>query len=154
MNSKRISTNSQTLKGNYKKKREREMNEIKKTVQDMKEKLNKDMESFQKNKKKQKNKKTKKTKNKKTQLNRNPGNKNFLSQIKNTVESHSSRLGQVENRISVFKDKIDIKEKNKRILRQKFLELQKEYARTRDSIKRPNLQMINTEEGEEMQAKV
>jgi hypothetical protein len=60
----------------------------------------------------------------------------------------------VENRISVFKDKIDIKEKNKRILRQKFLELQKEYARTRDSIKRPNLQMINTEEGEEMQAKV
>jgi hypothetical protein len=32
-------------------------------------------------------------------------------QTKNTVEGHSSRLEQVEERISELKDKIDIKEK-------------------------------------------
>jgi chromosome segregation ATPase len=37
--------------------------------------------------------------------------KSPFSQIKNTVEGHSSRLEQVENRISELKDKIDIKEK-------------------------------------------
>jgi hypothetical protein len=33
--------------------------------------------------------------------------KSPLNQLKNTVESHSSRLEQVEERISWFKDKID-----------------------------------------------
>jgi chromosome segregation ATPase len=37
--------------------------------------------------------------------------KSSLNQIKNTVESHSSRLEQVENRISGLEEKIDIKEK-------------------------------------------
>jgi hypothetical protein len=36
----------------------------------------------------------------------------------------------VEDRISELKDKIYIKEKNRRILRQKIQGLQKEYART------------------------
>jgi hypothetical protein len=35
------------------------------------------------------------------------------------VESHSSRLEQVKDRISGLKDKIGIKEKNRRILREK-----------------------------------
>jgi peptidoglycan hydrolase CwlO-like protein len=48
---------------------------------------------------------------------------NSLNQIKNTVESHSSRLEQVEDRISVLKDKINTKEKNRRIFRQKTQEL-------------------------------
>jgi ABC-type hemin transport system substrate-binding protein len=37
--------------------------------------------------------------------------KNTLNQIKNTTESHSGRLDQVEDRISGLEDKIDIKEK-------------------------------------------
>jgi hypothetical protein len=53
-----------------------------------------------------------------------------LNQIKNTEESHSSKLEQVKDRISVLKDKIDIKEKNRRPLRHRTQNLQKEYART------------------------
>jgi hypothetical protein len=41
---------------------------------------------------------------------------------KNTFENHSSRLEQIKYRISVLKDKIGIKEKN-RILIQKTQEL-------------------------------
>jgi hypothetical protein len=39
------------------------------------------------------------------------------------VEDHTYRLEQVEGRISGFKDKIDIKEKNGRTLSQKTQEL-------------------------------
>jgi outer membrane phospholipase A len=46
------------------------------------------------------------------------------------VEDHSSRLEQVEDRISELKDKIEIKEKNWRNLSQTTEELWKEYART------------------------
>jgi hypothetical protein len=35
-----------------------------------------------------------------------------LNQIKNTVESHSSRLELMQDRISGLKEKIDIKQKN------------------------------------------
>jgi hypothetical protein len=47
--------------------------------------------------------------------NRNFGNKKPL-QTKNTVEGHASRIEQVEDRISEFKDKIDIKEKTEELL--------------------------------------
>jgi hypothetical protein len=43
--------------------------------------------------------------------------KSFLNQIKNTDESHFSRLKQVEDRISGIKDKMNIKKRNRRILR-------------------------------------
>jgi hypothetical protein len=46
------------------------------------------------------------------------------------VESHSSTLEQVEDRIWGLKDKINIKEKNRRTLRQKTQDLLKEYVRT------------------------
>jgi dsDNA-specific endonuclease/ATPase MutS2 len=39
-----------------------------------------------------------------------------FSQIKNTVEGHSSRLEQVEDRISEPEDKIDTKEKIEELL--------------------------------------
>jgi TolA-binding protein len=77
------------------------------------------------------------------------GNKKFLSQIKNTVESHSSRLEQMEDRISRCKNKIDIKEQNRRMLRQKTQKLQKEYELC-NSITRPNLQIMGIEKGEEV----
>jgi hypothetical protein len=43
--------------------------------------------------------------------------KTSFNQIKNTVGNHYSKWEQVEDRISWLKDKIDIKEKNRRILR-------------------------------------
>jgi hypothetical protein len=50
-------------------------------------------------------------------LNRNTRNKKFLkSYKKNTFESHSSTLEQVEERILGLKDKIDIKEKTEAFL--------------------------------------
>jgi hypothetical protein len=55
----------------------------------------------------------------KKESNRRLGNKNSLSLIKSTVGNHLSRLEQVEDGISGFNDKIDIKEKNRRILRKK-----------------------------------
>jgi hypothetical protein len=69
------------------------------TTENIKEELNKDMGSLRKI------------------SNRNPGNKKSFSQTKNTLEGHSSRL-QVEDRISKLKDKIEIKEKNRRNLSQ------------------------------------
>jgi chromosome segregation ATPase len=89
------------------------MFEIKKTAQDMKEELNKVIESL---------------KNNETKI---LEMKSHLNQIKNTVESPSSRLEQVEDRISMLKDKIDFKEKSRRMLRKNTQELQKEYERTR-----------------------
>jgi chromosome segregation ATPase len=41
--------------------------------------------------------------------------KSSFNQIKNTVEGHSSRLEQVEDRISELKDKTDIKEKTQEL---------------------------------------
>jgi hypothetical protein len=43
--------------------------------------------------------------------------------MKNTVQGHSSRLEQVEDRMTVFKDKIVIKEKNRRTISQTTQEL-------------------------------
>jgi hypothetical protein len=62
------------------------------TTQNIKEELNKDMENLRKK-----------------ESNRNPGNKKSLSQTKNTVEGHSSRLEQKIE--SELKDKIGNKEK-------------------------------------------
>jgi hypothetical protein len=38
--------------------------------------------------------------------------KTYQTEIQNTVEGHSSRLEEVEDRISEPRDKIEIKEKN------------------------------------------
>jgi hypothetical protein len=48
-------------------------------------------------------------------LNRNPGNKKFHKE-KKIQKSHSSRLEQVEDRISGLEDKMDIKEKTQGLL--------------------------------------
>jgi chromosome segregation ATPase len=42
--------------------------------------------------------------------------KSPCSQTKNTMEDHSSRLEQVEDRLSELKDKIEVKEKTEEIL--------------------------------------
>jgi hypothetical protein len=52
------------------------------------------------------------------------------TETQNTVEVHSSRLDQGENRISELENKIEIKGKTKEHISQTTQDLQKEYART------------------------
>jgi CRISPR/Cas system type I-B associated protein Csh2 (Cas7 group RAMP superfamily) len=60
------------------------------------------------------------------------------------VEGHSSKLEQVEDRISELEDKIDIEEKTEsRAVKGICEEL-------RDSIKRPNMRIKGIKEGEEV----
>jgi hypothetical protein len=73
------------------------------TTQNLKEEMNKNMENLRK----------------KNQT-ENLEVKSSFSQTKNTVEGYSSRLEQVEGRISEFKGKIEIKEKTEQILFKQF----------------------------------
>jgi hypothetical protein len=76
------------------------------TTQNIKEELNKDMENLRKK-----------------ESNRNPGNKKSHTETKKHRQGHSSRLEQVEDRLSELEDKIEIKEKNRRNLIQTTQEL-------------------------------
>jgi predicted nuclease with TOPRIM domain len=78
--------------------------------------------------------------------------KHPFSQTKNTMECHSSKLEQVEDRISELKDKIEIKEK-KEILVKQLKSCETNMQELSDSIKRPNLRIMGIEEGEEVQDK-
>jgi chromosome segregation ATPase len=69
------------------------------------------------------------------------------------VEGHSSRLEQVEDKISELKDKIEIKEKTEEILVKQHNTCERNIQELNDSIKRPNLRIMGTEEREEVQAK-
>jgi chromosome segregation ATPase len=69
------------------------------TTQNIKKELNKDMENPRK-----------KTRTEIQEI------KSYFSQTKNTVEGHSSRLEQMEDRISVLEDEIEIKRETKEIL--------------------------------------
>jgi septal ring factor EnvC (AmiA/AmiB activator) len=84
---------------------------------------------------------------------RNPGNKKSpLNQIKITVEDHSSRLEQVEDRISELEDNIDIKVKTEELLLKQLKSCEKNMQELSNSIKRPNQRILGIEEGK-MQAK-
>jgi TolA-binding protein len=74
------------------------------------------------------------------------------TETKKTVEGHSSRLEQVEDRISELKDKIEIKEKNEEMLVYQFKRYEKNMQELTNSIKRPNLRIMGIE-GEDIQAK-
>jgi hypothetical protein len=84
---------------------EGEIHELKRTIQNIKRELNKDMKNLRKN-----------TQAEILEI------KSPFSQTKNTVESQSSRLEQVEDRISELKIKWKLK-KNRRILSQTTREL-------------------------------
>jgi hypothetical protein len=59
----------------------------------------------------------------------------------------------VKDRISEFKDKIDIKEKTEVLLVKQLKSCAKNIQELTDSIKRPKLRIMGIEEGEEVQAK-
>jgi chromosome segregation ATPase len=68
--------------------------------------------------------------------------KSPFSQMKNTVEGHSSRSEQVENSISELKDKIEIKEKTKEPLVKQFKSCERNMQELSNSIKKPNLRIM------------
>jgi chromosome segregation ATPase len=69
------------------------------------------------------------------------------------VEGHSSRLEQVEDIISEIKDKIEIKEKKEEILVKQLRSYKRNMHEFSNSIKRPNLRIMSTEERKEVQSK-
>jgi chromosome segregation ATPase len=75
------------------------------------------------------------------------------NQTKNRMEGYSSRLEQVEYRISELKDKIEIKEKTEVILVKQLKSCERDKQELSDSIKRPSQRIMGTEEGEEVQTK-
>jgi chromosome segregation ATPase len=79
--------------------------------------------------------------------------KNLYSQTKNTVEGHSSRLEQVEDKISELKDKIEIKEQTEEILVKQLKSYETNMQQFSNSIKRPSLRIIGIEAREDVQAK-
>jgi septal ring factor EnvC (AmiA/AmiB activator) len=76
------------------------------------------------------------------------------NETQSTVERHSRRLEQVEDRISELEDKIEIKEKNpKEILVKQLKMYERNMQDLTNSIKRPNLRIMGIEKGEEVHAK-
>jgi chromosome segregation ATPase len=69
------------------------------------------------------------------------------------VEVHSGRVERVKDRISELKDKIEIKEKSEEILAKQLKSCERNMQELSNSIKRPNLRIMDIEEGEEVQAK-
>jgi septal ring factor EnvC (AmiA/AmiB activator) len=67
-------------------------------------------------------------------------------QTKNTVEGHSSRLEQMEGRISDLKDKTEIKGKTEEILVKQLKSCEWNMQEISDSIKRTNLRIMGIEE--------
>jgi chromosome segregation ATPase len=75
------------------------------------------------------------------------------TETQNTVEGHSSRLAQAEDRISELKDKLEIKGKTEQLLVKQLKTCERNMQELTNSIKRPDLRIMNIEERKEVQAK-
>jgi hypothetical protein len=75
------------------------------------------------------------------------------TEIQNTMEVHSRRLEQAEDKISELEDEMKIKGKTDGLLVKQLKTFERNMQELTDSIKRPNLRIMGTEEGEEVQAK-
>jgi septal ring factor EnvC (AmiA/AmiB activator) len=75
-----------------------------------------------------------------------------FSQIRNTMEGHSSRPEQGKDRLSGLEDKIDVKEKTEKLLVKQLKSCEGNMQELGNSIKRPNLRIMGIEE-EEVQTK-
>jgi septal ring factor EnvC (AmiA/AmiB activator) len=69
------------------------------------------------------------------------------------MEGHPSRTEQSEDRISELKDKIEIKGKTEELLVKQLKTYERKMQELTNSIKRSNLRIMATEEGEKVQAK-
>jgi predicted nuclease with TOPRIM domain len=75
------------------------------------------------------------------------------TEIQNKMEGHTSRIEQIEDRISELEDEMAIKGKTEELLVKQLKTSEKKMQELTDSIKRSNLRIMGIEEGEEMQAK-
>jgi chromosome segregation ATPase len=75
------------------------------------------------------------------------------TEIQNKMEGHSSRLEQTEDRISELEDEVVIKGKTEELLVRQLKSSERNMQELTDSIKRPNLRIMDIEEREEVQAK-
>jgi chromosome segregation ATPase len=75
------------------------------------------------------------------------------TEVQNKMEGNSSRIEQTEDRITELEDEMVIKEKTEELLVKKLKTCEMKVQELTDSIKRPNLRIMDIEEGEEMQAK-
>jgi chromosome segregation ATPase len=75
------------------------------------------------------------------------------TETQNTMEGHSSRLEQSEDRISELEDEIEIKGKTEELLVKQLMTCERNIQELINSIKRPNLRIMGIEEGEEVQVK-
>jgi uncharacterized protein YjaZ len=69
------------------------------------------------------------------------------TEIQNTMDGHSSRLEQAEDRISELEDELDIKGETKELLLKQLKTCERNMQELTDSIKRPNLRIRGIEEG-------
>jgi chromosome segregation ATPase len=75
------------------------------------------------------------------------------TEIQNKMEGQSSRIEQIEDRISELEDEMAIKGKTEELLVKQLKTCEKKMQEITDSIKRPNLRIMGIEEGEQVQAK-
>jgi chromosome segregation ATPase len=103
----------------------REINELRPKVDNIKEEVTHDMENLR---------------------------KKSETEIQNKTEGHSSRIEQTEDKISELKDEIVTKGKTEDLLVKQLKTCERKTQELTDSIKRPNLRIMDIEE-EEVQAK-
>jgi predicted nuclease with TOPRIM domain len=75
------------------------------------------------------------------------------TEMQKIMEGQSSRLEQVEDRLSELEDEMVIKGKTEQLLVKQLKTLKTKCKELTDSIKRTNLRIMGTEEGEEVQEK-
>jgi hypothetical protein len=75
------------------------------------------------------------------------------TEIQNKMEGHSSRIKQTEDRILELEDEMEIKGKIEELLVRQLKICERNMQELTDSIRIPNLRIMGTEEGEEVQAK-
>jgi chromosome segregation ATPase len=74
-------------------------------------------------------------------------------EIQNTMEGHSSRLEQAEDRISELEDEMEIKGKTEELLVKQLKICPRNMQEITNSIERPNLRIMGIEEGKEKRCK-
>jgi chromosome segregation ATPase len=102
----------------------RERNELRMKIDNIKEEVTHDMESLKKN--------------------------NEI-EIQNTMEDHSRRLEQTEHRISELEDEMEIKGKTEELLVKPLKTCERNMQELTDPTKRLNLRIMGIEEGKKLQ---
>jgi chromosome segregation ATPase len=74
------------------------------------------------------------------------------TEIQNTMEGHSTGQEKAEDRISGLEDEMEIKGKTEEVLVKQLKTYERIMQELTNSIKRPNLRIMDIEEGEEVQA--